>query len=210
MEHGPNQTGQSKSGQSPRPCQCGCSNWRTDRDMDAENQGTEWDVFPTGLHRSEWSETMKPDLDGMAQAIDRDRAITAMRAAKARCRPKFTTPREPEQVSRAETPPPPPPPPVDYGPPPVLGCPSGRLLGEAPQSLTMQRSPIPERDRAPQHAQSMQTALANTLQSLPARAPNDTDKEAGDRPKPRHCLVVGARLNLKAIGSGSRRPARTA
>jgi hypothetical protein len=93
---------------------CGCSDWRTDQDMDAEHQGTEWDVFPTGLYRTEWSETMKPELDGMAEAIDRDRAIKAMRAAKARCRAKFA---KPEQAT-------PPPAPI-----PVLGCPSGRLLG---------------------------------------------------------------------------------
>jgi hypothetical protein len=95
---------------------CGCSDWRTDHDMDADNAGTEWDVFPTGLYRSEWSETMKPELDGMAEAIDRDRAIQAMRAAKARCRAKFTTSdREPSAEA-------------GHGPP-VLGCPSGRLLG---------------------------------------------------------------------------------
>jgi hypothetical protein len=92
---------------------CGCSDWRTDHDMDTENQGTDWDVFPTGLYRSEWSETMKPDLDGMAEAIDRDRAIKAMQAAKARCREKFKTPT----------------PPTPLTPVPVLGCPSGRPLG---------------------------------------------------------------------------------
>jgi hypothetical protein len=101
---------------------CGCSDWRTDHDMDAEHQGSDWDVFPTGLYRSEWSEAMKPELDGMAQAIDRDRAITAMRAAKARCRAKFATPKPPSPV-------------------PVLGCPSGRLLGEAPQHQAAQPDP---------------------------------------------------------------------
>jgi hypothetical protein len=152
-------------------------------------------MFPTGLYRSEWSEIMKPDLDGMAEAIDRDRAIQAMRAARARCRDKFKTPTSPT-----------PPTPV-----PVLGCPSGRPLGQAPQSLTMQRSPTP-RGFGPlgRHAQSTQPAPASTLQSPPARTPNRTDKEAGGRPKLRHRLVVGARLNLEAIGSGSRRPARTA
>ncbi|MEV3938805.1 DUF222 domain-containing protein, partial [Glycomyces sp. NPDC049804] len=65
---------------------CGCSDWRTDRDMDAENEGTEWDVFPTGLYRTEWSEAMKPDLDALTEAIERDRAIKAMRTAKAKCR----------------------------------------------------------------------------------------------------------------------------
>jgi hypothetical protein len=89
---------------------CGCSDWRTDQDMDSENQGTEWDVFPTGLYRSEWSEGMKAELDGMAEAIDRDRAVKAMRAAKAKCRATFATP--------------PPPSPV-----PVLGCPSRWTAG---------------------------------------------------------------------------------
>ncbi|MDR7339176.1 HNH endonuclease signature motif containing protein [Glycomyces lechevalierae] len=100
---------------------CGCSDWRTDTDMDTENQGSDWDVFPTGLYRSEWSEGMKADLDGMAEIIDRDRAFQAMRAAKARCREKFATP---------------PPSPV-----PVLGCPSGRLLGEAPPHQAAQPDP---------------------------------------------------------------------
>jgi hypothetical protein len=104
------------------------------------------DVFLTGLYRTEWSETMKPDLDGMAETIDRDRAITSMRAAKARCREKFKTP----------TPPAPP------SPVPVLGCPSGRPLGEAPQCNTMQR-----RGRAPRHAQGKQWTPTNTLSSLP-------------------------------------------
>jgi hypothetical protein len=129
---------------------CGCSDWRTDHDMDTEHADSDWDVFPTGLYRSEWSETMKPDLDGMAQMIDRDRAITAMRAAKARCRAKFATPQQ-------ATPPP--------TPVPVLGCPSGRPLGEAPHHTTMQRSLIPEGDRAPQHAQSQKRAPTNHLQS---------------------------------------------
>jgi hypothetical protein len=105
---------------------CGCSDWRTDHDMDTEHQGSDWDVFPTGLYRTEWSETMKPELDGMAEAIDRDRAIEAMRAAKARCRAKFATPQPP-------TPAP--------SPVPVLGCPSRQTAGgEAPQRNTTQRS----------------------------------------------------------------------
>jgi hypothetical protein len=130
---------------------CGCADWRTDTDIDAEHHGSDWDVFPTGLYRTEWSETMKPDLDGMAEAIDRDRAIQAMRAAKARCRAKFATP---EQAT-------PPPAPI-----PVLGCPSGRLLGEAPPHHAAQ--PDPPRDRALQHAQGRKPAPTNHLQSPPA------------------------------------------
>jgi hypothetical protein len=101
---------------------CGCSDWRTDQDMDTDNSGTEWDVFPTGLYRNEWSEAMRPDLDGMAQMIDRDRAITAMRAAKAKCRATFATPKPPSPV-------------------PVLGCPSRWTAGGAPPHQAPQPDP---------------------------------------------------------------------
>ncbi|MFG3339443.1 DUF222 domain-containing protein [Glycomyces sp. NPDC048151] len=114
---------------------CGCSDWRTDADMDAEHRGTEWDVFPTGLYRDEWSETLKPELDGLAGAVDRDRAIRAMRAAKARCRATFTKPAAPAPAS-GPAPAPGPAAGRVRTPVPVLGCPSGRPLGEAPQSNT--------------------------------------------------------------------------
>jgi hypothetical protein len=177
---------------------CGCSDWRTDHDMDTEHQGSDWDVFPTGLYRSEWSEAMKPELDGMAQAIDRDRAFTAMRAAKARCRAKFA---KPEQVTPARV------------PAPVLGCPSrqtagGKRRNATPRSAAQLEPPLEV--RAPRHAQGEKPTPANTLPSLPARTPNHTHREAGDRPKPRPRLVVAARLNLEAIGPSSRRPAGTA
>ncbi|GAA2129645.1 HNH endonuclease signature motif containing protein [Glycomyces algeriensis] len=90
---------------------CGCSDWRTDQDIDTEHQGSDWDVFPTGLYRSEWSEALKPDLDARAEAIDKERCLAAIKEAKAKCRERFGAS-----------------PPV-----PVLGCPSGRPLGEAPQ-----------------------------------------------------------------------------
>jgi hypothetical protein len=133
---------------------CGCSDWRTDHDMDTENQGSDWDVFPTGLYRSEWSETLKPDLDGMAEAIDRDRAIKAMRAAKARCREKFKTPT----------------PPTPLTPVPVLGCPSGRPLGASAATHHTPRSAArsPQGTGPPQHAQARKRAPSNHFQSLPA------------------------------------------
>ncbi|MEV3935273.1 DUF222 domain-containing protein [Glycomyces sp. NPDC049804] len=109
---------------------CGCSDWRTDADMDAENEGTEWDVFPTGLYRTEWSEAMKPDLDAVTEAIERDRAIKAMRTARAKCRERFAAPT----------------------PVPVLGCPSGRLLGEAQHASSSAARPAWV--RAPPHAQN--------------------------------------------------------
>jgi hypothetical protein len=126
--------------------------------MDAENEGTEWDVFPTGLYRSEWSEAMKPDLDALAEAIDRDRAITAMRAAKAKCRAKFAKPDPaPEPVT----------------PVPVLGCPSGRLLGEARQHQAAQPDPqgfgplgMPKAGNQPHHTPPIAARL-NRRHRLP-------------------------------------------
>jgi hypothetical protein len=95
--------------------------------MNAEQAGTAWAAFPTGLYRTEWSEAMKPDLDALAEAVGRDRASKAMRAAKARCREKF----------KASTP---------------IAVIGHRLLqrataGEAPQSIAHHaaRSPTPGR-----------------------------------------------------------------
>jgi hypothetical protein len=77
---------------------CGCADWRTDADMDTANRDAEWDLFPTGLYRSEWSEMLKPDLGGYADLIETDRARKAMRAAKAKARERFQT----EQAQRTE------------------------------------------------------------------------------------------------------------
>jgi hypothetical protein len=168
---------------------CGCSDWRTDTDMDSEYQGTEWDVFPTGLYRTEWSEGMKVELDGMAEAIDRDRAVKAMRAAKAKCRATFATP--------------PPPSPV-----PVLGCPS-RWTAGGKRGNTMQRSLIPQRDRAPRRTQGRKPTPPNTLPSLPARTPTQPTRTAGVQPEPCSCLVVAARFGLDPIEPVGRRATRT-
>jgi hypothetical protein len=72
---------------------CDCPDRRTDADLDAENRGSDWDVFPTGLYRSEWAETMKQDLDPVAEAAERDRCLAAIKAAKARCREQFGNPK---------------------------------------------------------------------------------------------------------------------
>ncbi|WP_205324886.1 HNH endonuclease signature motif containing protein [Glycomyces sp. YM15] len=122
---------------------CGCADWRTDADMDAEHAGSDWDVFPTGLYRTEWSETLKPDLDGIAEMIDRDRAVKAMRDSKAQCRAKFSISQPPGAEEAVQAPAPPASTATataagsatdDYGDPPFLGCPSRRLLGEAPHT----------------------------------------------------------------------------
>ncbi|SDE00305.1 HNH endonuclease signature motif containing protein [Glycomyces harbinensis] len=141
---------------------CGCSDWRTDADMDAENRSGDWDAFPTGLYRSEWSDSLKPELDALAQEADRQRCMAAMKAARAKARERFAIkvpapepeaaqgdPSGAEPALAAAARQPGPSRPVDYGEPPFLGCPSGRPLGEAPPPN--RRSPNPTGDRAPQH-----------------------------------------------------------
>ncbi|HEX2143045.1 MAG TPA: DUF222 domain-containing protein, partial [Glycomyces sp.] len=112
--------------------ECGCADWRTDAALDIENQGSDWEVFPTGLYRSEWSEGMKSDLDGHAEMVERERSLTAIEEARAKARARFRTHEPPEPVaafpanpSGAEPAPTPggslaPVGPVDYGEPPFL------------------------------------------------------------------------------------------
>ncbi|WP_158299802.1 HNH endonuclease signature motif containing protein [Glycomyces paridis] len=118
---------------------CGCADWRGDSDMDAENREAAWDLFPTGLYRAEWSERMTPDLTGFGDLIESGRAVKAAKAARARARERFKadevrlTPATSVPEVPSWTPTPVrmtrPPGPVDYGEPPFLPCPSGRLLG---------------------------------------------------------------------------------
>ncbi len=121
------------NGRSSEGAGCGCSDWRTDADMDAEHQADDFDYFPTGLYRSEWSENMKFDLDARAEAAEKDRALAAMRAARAKCRERFANPARVEAnpgepSEKAPEPEQPKQPthigPADLGDPPFLRCPS--------------------------------------------------------------------------------------
>uniref|UniRef100_UPI0019657E16 HNH endonuclease signature motif containing protein n=1 Tax=Glycomyces sp. YM15 TaxID=2800446 RepID=UPI0019657E16 len=209
--------GTGQSGPAGASAGCGCADWRTDADMDAEHAGSDWDVFPTGLYRTEWSETLKPDLDGIAEAIDRDRAIKAMRAAKARCRATFGI-REIREASSAEAAAEAPPPPAstatvarsatdDYGDPPFLGCPSRRLLGEAPHT-PRSATRTPSEGSGPRHAQTRKPTPAHpTIAARPNPKPDRAGKPETTRPLLH--LFVAARLNLGPIEPGSRRRAQT-
>jgi hypothetical protein len=125
---------------------CGCADWRTDADMDADNGDADWNLFPTGLYRTEWSDRMRPDLDGYADMVERDRALAALRAAKAKARARFTIDRSRPTTLTAETTPPPAPAParpIGFGEPPFLGRPSRRLLGGAPLTANNAAQPEP-------------------------------------------------------------------
>ncbi len=52
---------------------CGCSDWRTEADMDDLFKGQEKDFFPTGLYPFEWSEAMTPDLEWIAEQVEEAR-----------------------------------------------------------------------------------------------------------------------------------------
>ncbi len=146
---------------------CGCSDWRTDADMDAEHLADDFDYFPTGLYRSEWSENMKFDLDARAEAAEQARSLAAMREARAKCRAKFA-PRSteaeakpPEPSEKAPEPEQPKQPtPVgasDLGDPPFLRCPlRGRNRGGKGKA-SRPPSSNPPRVRAHPHARQQQS-----------------------------------------------------
>jgi hypothetical protein len=99
---------------------CGCSDWRTDADLDAEHRADDFNYFPTGLYRSEWSEAMKPDLDARAEAAEQAKCLAAIKQAKAKCRARFgspmaSEPSPPEESLRTGS--------ACLGDPPFLGCP---------------------------------------------------------------------------------------
>ncbi|GAB3648707.1 HNH endonuclease signature motif containing protein [Glycomyces tarimensis] len=71
---------------------CGCADWRTDADMDADFRDDVANVFPTGLYPDEWGPNLKDDLNTAAEAIEYERIEAEIRAARAKLRADFTTP----------------------------------------------------------------------------------------------------------------------
>jgi hypothetical protein len=193
---------------------CGCSDWRTDADMDTEHAGSDWEVFPTGLYRTEWSEALKPDLDGHAQMIEQHRALAAIRAAKAKARARFTI-NEPQTTTPADEmsalSEPVPAGPVDHGRPPFLPRPSGRPLGGKRGHTTpgTPRSPNPPRGRALQHAQGR-----STLQNHPGFPRNseghrhhpDTARPCRCPPRPQPPTTPRTQTGPETKPSPRRRP----
>jgi hypothetical protein len=53
----------------PADSGCGCSDWRTDADLDEAFQDDKTNVFPTGLYLSEWSEAMEPELEAKFEQV---------------------------------------------------------------------------------------------------------------------------------------------
>ncbi|WP_199038590.1 hypothetical protein, partial [Glycomyces salinus] len=70
---------------------CGCADWRTDTDLEADFQNDAANLFDTGLYPTEWAETLKADLNRAAEQAETDRARAAARAARDKARARFTT-----------------------------------------------------------------------------------------------------------------------
>ncbi|GAB3644533.1 HNH endonuclease [Glycomyces tarimensis] len=82
---------------------CGCSDWRTDADLDADFAEDIANAFPTGLYPEEWSETLKPDLEAAAEQAETEQVMGAAKAARAKVRARFTTPTpRPEPATEPE------------------------------------------------------------------------------------------------------------
>ncbi|GAB3648528.1 HNH endonuclease [Glycomyces tarimensis] len=170
---------------------CGCSDWRTDTDLDADFADDIANAFPTGLYPEEWSETLKPDLEAAAEQADLEDALAAAKAARAKLRARFTTPTpRPEPATEPEPASAPEPgqgqrreyetatpfgeprrtrdlasaiPAPDYGPPPFLIRPlRDAVAGKAPH-----RAPARSRQRLRAHSH--------------ARSPNRTTSNANTR-----------------------------
>ncbi|WP_460497482.1 HNH endonuclease signature motif containing protein [Glycomyces tarimensis] len=152
---------------------CGCADWRTDTDLDADFTDDIANAFPTGLYPEEWSETLKPDLEAAAEQAETEQVIAAAKTARAKARARFTTPTPtPQPATEPEPASPPAPgkgqrpgygtstplteatrsrdlasaapaPAPDYGPPPFLICP----LRDAVAGKAPHRSPARNRQR---------------------------------------------------------------
>ncbi|MCC3762809.1 DUF222 domain-containing protein [Glycomyces sp. TRM65418] len=106
---------------------CGCSDWRTDADLDADFKTDIANVFPTGLFPQERGPKTRDLLNERAAHLEQTRCMAAIKQAKAKCREKFAKPEpkaesEPERAKAAMAAP-------DHGAPPFLGRPSWRRPG---------------------------------------------------------------------------------
>jgi hypothetical protein len=174
--------------------ECGCEDWRTDSDLDTENKGSDWDVFPTGLYREEWASNLKPDLDARAEEAERQRALASIRQARAKCRARFTPPigEQPKPPKEVE-----PIPARNPGDPPFLSRPpreadrGGRQGRHTPQARRSRLGPPPTSRRRRQDNPHPRTAESRRT-----------------RPRPVTHLVVAAALTRATPQPQSRNPNR--
>ena len=69
-----NATAEQAVASAAREIECGCSDWRTDKDLDSTFADDAADFFPTGLYPSEWSERMRPDLEAKMAQVNEAKA----------------------------------------------------------------------------------------------------------------------------------------
>lgn len=93
--------------------ECGCSDWRSDADMETMFQDDEKDLFSTGLFPFEWSEAMTPDLEWIAEQVDEARDYFEHGINRRGYQPKTTSLYFEDAPEIRETP--------VTSPPPILG-----------------------------------------------------------------------------------------
>ncbi|GAB4006487.1 hypothetical protein GCM10029992_57310 [Glycomyces albus] len=109
---------------------CGCADWRTEADLEAEFVSDAANVFPTGLYPTEWAPALKADLDQAAEQHELDTARAAAKAARAQARARFTTETTSAADPETEAALKPDCAATDPGPPPFLHRPVGRPAGK--------------------------------------------------------------------------------
>jgi hypothetical protein len=174
--------------------ECGCADWRTEADLDANEPA---DFFPTGLYTSEWSERMRPDLEAKVAQVNEAKAYFEGGAAEYMPVGKSIRFDEVEPII------------IELGklapPPPVYGD-----RHSAEQLIPFLASP----QRATAEGSAGQASAArfprgtgplsmSTAQSSPTAACSRVSRTAEERPQPRTHLVVAAsrtaaRPDLKA------------
>jgi hypothetical protein len=83
---------------------CGCSDWRTDADLEADFTTDTANVFPTGLFPQERGPKTGDALNLRAEADEQARCLAALQQARAKAREKFGTQRPPTMPAAPSTP----------------------------------------------------------------------------------------------------------
>ncbi|GAB3644819.1 hypothetical protein GCM10028833_02490 [Glycomyces tarimensis] len=156
---------------------CGCSDWRTDADLDADFAEDIANAFPTGLYPEEWSETLKPDLEAVAEQAETEQVMAAAKAARAKVRARFITPApqpEAESESRPASAP-------AREPEPGQGCETSTPLTEPRRTRDLvSAAPAPDYRPPPVLIRPLRNAVAgNAPHTRPAR-----NRTPGSSPSP--------------------------
>ncbi|THV43294.1 HNH endonuclease signature motif containing protein [Glycomyces buryatensis] len=130
---------------------CGCADYRTDADLDAEFESDIANIFPTGLYPEEQAPKLRDELRGIALEAERREDEAAIRAARAKARERFTNPAKANDLQPPAVAPASPAATmpmsreamkeIDHDPPPFLGRPARQRAGERTSHSAQARPP---------------------------------------------------------------------